>query len=296
MLPESYLKRWIDPATLSKKPSVWIVSKDGKDAKLRSPANAHFWREYFYDLISVTGERNQVIEDTLGKIEGWTSTVTVEKLDQKIAVDRSEAEALDLFVGCMRARTERFKQSVQSFAQAMARNEGDYAAAYGLPLPSRDVSVRNTYAFSVMCILECVPKEISNWTHEVFIAPAGNFFVTSDNPCVWDAFMGPPGLENCLLEITLPLSPKHLLYISKKPRLSAYREIPDDLVDYLNWRTIRHCAEYFVSNQASLKPSWFEREVYWLKETLKQFGAPVSDPARSDSEQRASSESGAPGK
>ena len=282
MLPESYLKRWIDPATLSEKPSVWIVSKDGKDAKLRSPANAHFWREYFYDLTSVTGERSQVVEDTLGKIEGWTSAITVERLDQKVPVEPSEAEAMDLFVGCMRARTEQFKHGVQSFAEAKARIEREHAAAYGLPIPANDVSVQNAHAFSVLTALEFVPKEISSWTHEVFIAPAGNFFVTSDNPCVWAAIMGPPGLRNRFLEISLPLSPKHLLLVSKEPRPSAYREIPDDLVDYLNWRTIRHCGEYFVSNQETVKPIWFESEAYWLKETLKQIVAPVSAPTRSE--------------
>ena len=282
VLPESYLRRWIDPATLSKKPSAWIVSKDGRNANPRSPANAHFWREYFYDLISVSGERNQVLEDTLGKIEGWTSTVTVEKLDRKLALDRSEAEALDLFVGCMRARTERFKLGVQSCAEALARNEREHAVANGLPLASEDVSVLNAHAFSIVTTLEVVPKEISTWTHALFTAPLGNHFVTSDNPCVWEALMGPPGLRNRFLEISLPLSPRHLLFISREPRPSVYLEIPDDLVDYLNWRTIRHCGEYFVSNEEMVKPIWFESEMYWLKETLKQLGAPVSDRARSE--------------
>lgn len=71
ILPKSYLKYWVDPSTLAlkKTPMVWTISKDGQRGDLKSSGESIFWRDYFYDLISVNGERNQVLENSLSKIE-----------------------------------------------------------------------------------------------------------------------------------------------------------------------------------------------------------------------------------
>lgn len=271
LLPESYLNRWVDPATTAtnKTPIVWVFSKDGQRREHRSPGQSKFWRDYFYDLFSITGEQNQSIENALGKIEGWTAQITNQKLDQRIPLGRDEVEAIDLFIACMFARTEKFKRSIKNGAEAMARSESERAAAYGLPKPSNATLVQNAHPFSIFTSIEVVSAEIATWTHEMFIAPSGQEFVTSDSPCVWEAMIGLPGLANKSLEISLPLSPRHLLLVSRQPRPNAYQEIPEDLVDYLNWRTICHCDEYFISSGQQTKPIWFEGESFWLKESLK---------------------------
>ena len=51
-------------------------------------------------------------------------------------------------------------------------------------------------------------------------------FITSDNPCVWfnptlhrlPPFYRSPGLAQQDIEVSLPLSPNHLLFITHRPR------------------------------------------------------------------------------
>jgi hypothetical protein len=68
ILPESYLKRWVDADTLApgKTPMVWTFTKDAKRKQLKPPASGYFWRHYFYDLVSVSDERRQNLEKGVG--------------------------------------------------------------------------------------------------------------------------------------------------------------------------------------------------------------------------------------
>ena len=50
---------WVDPATAvpNKTPMVWVFTKHLKSHYPKAPAAGHFWRDYFYDLVSGSGER-----------------------------------------------------------------------------------------------------------------------------------------------------------------------------------------------------------------------------------------------
>src|SRR5215831_6895347 len=125
VLPKSYLMNWVDPATAAPKktPMVWVFSKDLKSSYLRSPATDHFWREYFYDLISNSGERRQDIENLLAKVEGAVAAITRKCIAHKQPLDFEEASNLDLFVACMFVRTEKMGDSIMSSANAVVRIE-----------------------------------------------------------------------------------------------------------------------------------------------------------------------------
>jgi hypothetical protein len=116
ILPESYLKHWLDPATkvAGKTPMVWKFTKDKKQKEPKPPAAGHFWRDYFYDLISTSGERRQNLENLLGKIEGSMARIVEQRIFQKHSLNQIESEELDLFVACMFMRTERMKNTVTS--------------------------------------------------------------------------------------------------------------------------------------------------------------------------------------
>src|SRR5580765_877217 len=151
ILPESYLKHWVDPATkvTGKTPMVWVFSKDAKRKQPKPPASGHFWRDYFYDLISVSGERRQDLENLLGKIEGSMARIVDQRIIQKQPLDQMEAENFDLFVACMFMRTERMRESIRSFISAKARIEKDFAQAQGRPTPDTSVMENNAHAHAI---------------------------------------------------------------------------------------------------------------------------------------------------
>jgi len=86
----------------------------------------------------------------------------------------------------------------------------------------------------------------------------GKSYVTSDTPCLWQAAAGPLGLINPTLEITLPLTPQHMLHISKTIPTSGYVEAPAFWVDQANWDMIHECRKYFISNSQAIDPTWLE--------------------------------------
>jgi hypothetical protein len=90
-------------------------------------------------------------------------------------------------------------------------------------------------------------------------------FITSDTPCVWfnpslyklPPFYRHPGLGQKDIEVTLPLTPRHLLTISHH-RYPRYVTINSKAVDEFNRRTRFHCAEEFVSWKGETQPYWFD--------------------------------------
>lgn len=269
ILPETYLKHWVDPATIApgRTPMVWTFSKDGERKKRRPVADRCFWREYFYDLISVTGERRQDLENLLGKFEDVFARIVEKRITHKQPLEPDEAENLDLFVACMFMRTERMRDSMMSAALARARIERDYAAVKGETLPDTSVMEHNARGHAMYEGILLMSEHLATMSHNIFIASGEKYFLTSDTPCYWTAPHGPEALENSLLEIFFPLTPKHLLHISQTIPTSAYVEAPDYWVDQQNWEMVRHCREYFVSPSGSC---WFESSEYWLEKLLSE--------------------------
>jgi len=66
ILPESHLKRWVDPATkvAGKTPMVWTFTKGGKTKQPKPPASGHFWRDYFYDLGTFVSAKARIEKDS----------------------------------------------------------------------------------------------------------------------------------------------------------------------------------------------------------------------------------------
>jgi hypothetical protein len=271
ILPRCYLKHWFDPDTTGpgEVPMVWAISKDGQQREQKTSGDCLFWKEYFYDLVSKTGERSRGIEDLLSKIEDGYTRVVTQRIPTKQPLNPQEAEAMDYFVVCMFTRTESRKIGTDSWASARARIQREYAEAARQPVPDTTVFEKNAHAFALLHGIEFVPGFLKEMDHKVLTAPQGKFYVTSDDPCVWDAAFGPPGLANRLLTITLPLTPQHLLYLSRDGSGSAYGDALPDMVDTFDWRTIRECQKYFISSTKQTKPCWFENESEWALRQLR---------------------------
>lgn len=90
-------------------------------------------------------------------------------------------------------------------------------------------------------------------------------FITSDHPCGWfdpeaykrAPFWRAPALASPSIEITLPLSPRQLLWL-KWDGVSGYIPVKDSVAEELN-RRIRFLAhEFFVVNSNVKKDVWFD--------------------------------------
>lgn len=72
-IPRYYLKAWCDLLTPSKQtPYVWQFSKDGTQAKKKSPENI-FYEKDIYTITEDNGSRNLVFENNLSKLENQFS-------------------------------------------------------------------------------------------------------------------------------------------------------------------------------------------------------------------------------
>lgn len=272
LLPESYLKRWTDPATTveGKTPMVWTFSNNAKRKQLKPPASSHFWRDFFYDLISASGERRQNLENLLGRIESNMVRIIDERILHKQPLNQIEAGNCDLFVACMFMRTQRMRESIGAFVSAKARIEKDYARAFDQRIPDTSCMEHNAHAHAICDSILFLSDELARMSHNVFIAPVGKIYLTSDAPCLWQSEAGFPGLANPFLEITLPLTPRHLLHISRTIPSSGYIDALAFMVDLTNWETIRNCQQYFISNSPTLDTSWLETETYWKLKMMEE--------------------------
>jgi hypothetical protein len=125
--------------------------------------------------------------------------------------------------------------------------------------------------------IDCLTKWFLIMKFVIFTGPANSRFITSDNPCVrfnpqWPKM--PPMLRGGLaeqdIEITVPLSPRHLAHFSwievgklfgfsdeGFASIGPYLPVPEVVVDEINARTRFYCSEFFVSQTRDVKPAWF---------------------------------------
>lgn len=100
----------------------------------------------------------------------------------------------------------------------------------------------------------------------IFVAPPTDHFITSDSPTVWfnpeahkwPPFWRSPGLAQKSIEVTMPLTPKHTLYLSHDQRIQGYKQVSGKIVQELNRRTRFHCDKWFVSWKGEVRPEWFD--------------------------------------
>jgi hypothetical protein len=248
---------------------VWTITKDAKKKQLRPVGSDCFWRDYFYDLISASGERCQSLENILGRIESGVAKTVEHRVLQRQPLDQTEAENLDLFVACMFMRTEKMRDCIMSAVSAGARIERDHAACHREPVPDTSVYEDNAHAHAIYDGILFVSDELKTMSHNIFIAPLGRDYVTSDTPCIWQAPIGPMGLINPTLEITLPLSPKHLLHITNAIPTSDYIEAQAFSVEQANWDMIQRCRRYFIANSQTIYPTWLDSGLHRLNKLVE---------------------------
>ena len=260
MIPSAYLSAWADPnprpGHLGK---VWVVQKADTNQKAQKSPKKYFRQPERFTL-ATNGLRDISVENALGSVEAWFGH-TMAKIKAQRPLDGHDRSKLALFTSAMMLRTERIPRAmanmlrtIQSQAAKQERKaniEPSYSLAIEGALPS-------ICGDAVSGGLTTTGQMLIRMNVSIFIADDDAGFVTGDEPVSvivpgeWHAYPTHPDVE-----ITLPLSPRHIAYYSWKiPRLT-YMPWDRYKVDRINSRTIGTCHKEFVSWKGIVRPEWF---------------------------------------
>ncbi len=267
VIPNCYLKGWCDPRTPpGHHPFIWRISKDGAQRKKRSPEKS-FTGADRYTIKLPNGQRNLLLEDTLAGVEdGFVRVLRrVRRQDRLNALDRAR---LCVFATAMLTRTTAFgehwtKQFQELHEQVLALEKAHNAE----PTTSKQTArfVEQAQQRVIATSLKTAAPLLFRMPLTILVTQDQLGFITSDNPCVWfnpkwyrlPPFYRSPGLAQEDIEVTLPLTPHHLLLISHRS-YPLYLPVKQKTVDELNRRTRFFCTEEFVSWKGETRPYWFD--------------------------------------
>ena len=273
-IPSSYLSAWCDPNTPEgQTPYVWKCSKDGKTSQNKAPENI-FCESEMYTIHNSDGSRDLKWEHALNKLETCFARIKRDKLSSKLPLSKDEKILIYHFIATMRVRTvaqrehqKKHWSEVQLIMNALAEqwpNASKTKCEQVRELANQPlqqtmaprVRVQVTNYMSMNMAIVCTETKPG--------------FITSDAPLVWydpDSFTRPrpfqaPGLIYDTLQVTFPISPKQLLFISRKEDCEGYIDINKEIdIDRFNLRTWLYCNEYFVVNENTIKDFWLGKTI-----------------------------------
>jgi hypothetical protein len=245
-----------------------------------------------YTVWTDDGQRDLTLETKLLKpLEEEFSKIRRNKLSKRLSLSSEELLCLCMFAAAMCTRTKAFgtHQSevwnrVVDMTERMQRAKDEATdeqrANMAKMLSSPQADEKNSFTLEEVRrlaeqpIQEMLPSYVTELGSMLFKTPsvvletssvAG--FVTSDDPCVWfdpANYRKPPprgagGLVSPTIEITVPLSPKQLLFFGHRLDIpGAYVPIANQrTVNELNKRTRIMACEHFVANSPELRAGWF---------------------------------------
>jgi hypothetical protein len=268
VIPKCYLKVWCDPRTpAGQQPYIWRVSRDGSTTQRRSPEKS-FTENDRYTIKLPNGDRDLTLENTLGGIESDFIRVLTRIRRQRPlnAVDRAK---LCAFTAAMHTRTiamgDHWKRFEQEVHEKVVTLEKQHNAPPITSLETAEMA-EHAHQYLVATGIEVQAPMLFAMRLTIMVTDDELGFITSDTPCVWfnpewyklPPFYRSPGLGQPQIEVTLPLSPQHLLWISHNPRFPLYQNVGQKTVDEVNRRTRFHCNEEFVSWKGETRPYWFD--------------------------------------
>jgi hypothetical protein len=267
-IPKCYLKAWCDPRTPpGQSPYVWRISRDGSEKKKNSPEKSFISTDR-YAIKLPSGERDLVIENTLGGIENDFVNV-LSRIRRRHNLNLLDKARLCLFVAAMHTRTiamgEHWREQNKRLHETVVALEQAHGAEPATSLQTAEL-VEKAHQHIIATGIEVEAPLLMQMHITVLVTDSELGFITSDSPCVWfnptlhklPPFYRSPGLAQPDIEVTLPLSPHHLLLISHRPS-RWYVDINEKAVDESNRITRFHCSEEFVSWKGKTRPYWFER-------------------------------------
>ncbi len=268
VIPNCYLKAWCDPRSpAGQTPYIWRIQRDGSDKAKKSPEKS-FVASDRYTVKLPNGERNLVIEQTLSGIENdFVRVLTrIRRREKLTAHDRAR---LCVFAAAMHTRTlamgDHWKKTHQELHEKVVALEKHHNAE---PVTSFETATMVEYAPQLLLAtsLDIQPPLLFQMALSIMVSDDELGFITSDMPCVWfnpEAYKLPPfyrspGLAQREIQVTLPLTPQHLMVISHHHEYPQYVNVKQGAVDEFNRITRFHCDKEFVSWKGETRPYWFD--------------------------------------
>jgi hypothetical protein len=268
-VPASYLRSWCDPATpQGYEPYVHVTSKDGQQTKRKAPRKI-FTETDAYTITLPSGERELIIERTLGLIEDRFVRVRDEKIETSSPLDETDRADLCAFMAAMSLRTDSRRNSMQRFANELHETttlmEEDHQLEPQASLWTGALQ-RHAHQYLIGEGLGTLPGLLFAMRLVILETVDPHGFITSDDPCVWwnpkayqmPPFYRSPGLAQRDIEVTLPVSPRFLAVVCHHEIPSLYRRINTRATDELNRRTRAHSRQSFVTWNGETRPIWFD--------------------------------------
>jgi hypothetical protein len=270
IVPRCYQKAWCDPATPpNQEPYIWLISRDGSEKKKRAPAKTFVGTDIFTIRLP-DGTRELVIEETLERIENNFVRLIERRISKQYDLDPQDRANLCIFTAAMFARVDPQARTYTDFLQQVhgkvKRLEELHNAEPKTSLTT-GAMLENARAKYVAIAIQDLAELYAQMPMAILVAPETDHFITSDSPTVWfnpQAYKLPPllrapGLDQADIEVSLPLTPRYLMFLSHRESLLGYRTIPGKMVQEINRRTRAYCDEWFVSWEGEVQPYWFER-------------------------------------
>jgi hypothetical protein len=295
-IPQSYLKAWCDPECPENlTPYVWLYSVRDRTWQRKAPQRV-FYETDMYTIHDSEGGRDLRIETSLSKLEHAYSEILRTKLQFGKSVSCTESLFLSAFVIAMYIRTRQQRdhwvgqyQQVVSLSdrfadiisdtdpgdrQSMFTSVDESEATEGRLIPVdrfRDL-VRNPLPAHLGAVPALAIALHRTYIFVILVAPESGRFITSDAPCVWHdpvankspGPLGSGGLSSPTMEISLPVSPRLMLFFAPKRRMvnresGVYLRLPDHTaIDELNKRTALWADQYIVSQTQETDGVWSE--------------------------------------
>lgn len=270
VIPNCYLKAWCAPESLNKpdvNPYIWRISKDGSKRIKKSPENSFISNDH-YTIKLPTGDRELVVEDTLAQLENKFVQIIPKIQKQENLTDEDRANLI-LFTAAMHSRTkgmgEWFKKTQTELHEAIVAMEKLHNSPPKMSQASQKY-IDHANPIAVAMLMKAEAPVMARMEMAILVTDDPIGFITSDEPCLWfnpEAYKWPPfyrspGLAQENIEVSLPLTPQHMLLISHK-KYELYVKVPQIAVDEGN-RLRRFSADQeFVSWTGETKPYWFKK-------------------------------------
>jgi hypothetical protein len=270
VIPECYLKSWCDPKSLNQPlitPYIWRISRDGSKKTKKSPENSFVSNDH-YTITLPNGERNLVVEDTLAGLENNFVQV-LPKIYKREPIGDVDRAHLILFTAAMHSRSETmgdwFKKTQTELHEAVVTMEKMHSAPPSTSLMTQKY-IDHANPLAVAMLMKAEAPTMAGMEMSILVTNDPLGFITSDTPVLWfnpEAYKWPPfyrspGLLQGDIEVSLPLTPQHILLIWHKKKFPFYMDVGQKVVDEANRQRRIQCSEEFVSWKGETRPYWFE--------------------------------------
>src|SRR5450631_7641 len=280
-IPQGYLKAWCDPTTPEgQEPYVWRFTKDGAEAR-RKPPKKVFFEKDLYTIHAADGRRDLRLEHGLSELESRFGEVRRKIFDGQ-PLDDADRLVLVAFVAAMHIRTPsqighvrgQWKNVLDRMneMQRTIDESPEKARTYsGIPGSGPSLGIEDVERLVHHTVEHTLEHTINGMAPILFEMDVGLMvtddpigFITCDAPVVFfypAAHLRPwhmrgPGLGWRTIEVTFPVSPRHLVLFNRQG-ITARLPVPISLLDELNRRTRLHAREHFVVTSNEKRDAWF---------------------------------------